>query len=153
MTAVFISYSSLDEEIAKSLYSAMSAAGVPTFLAGISIKPGERWTDVIFSNLEKSEWVFFLASKNSCMSHAVQQEIGASLIQKKTVIPVLIDILPEELPGWVGMHQAIDLKSSPELIHKTIEKISEKLNVDKFWIGLIFGAIVVGLILILSNKS
>jgi hypothetical protein len=131
----------------------MSMAGIETFLAGISIEAGEKWTEVIFSNLDKSDWVFFLASKNSCNSHAVQQEIGASLIQKKTIIPLLVDIPPEELPGWVGNHQAIDLKSSPELLHLAIAKIAEKIKVDKFWAGVIVGAIVIGLLVLISKSK
>ena len=152
MTAAFISYSVKDDHLAKGLYSAMTMAGIETFLAGISIDPGNNWTDTIFEKLNKSDWVFFLASKNSCNSQAVQQELGASLIQKKTIIPLLVDITPEELPGWVGNHQAIDLRSSPELLRKTIGQIAEKIKIDKFWAGVIVGAIVVGLLVLIAKS-
>ncbi|MFT6405919.1 MAG: hypothetical protein ACJAVI_005898 [Candidatus Azotimanducaceae bacterium] len=152
LTTAFISYSVKDEKLAKGLYSATSMAGIKTFLAGISIEPGNRWTETIFENLEKSDWVFFLASKNSCCSHAVQQEIGASLIQKKTIIPLLVDIKAEELPGWVGSHQAIDLKTSPELLHAAIAAIAEKIKVDKFWAGVLVGVIIVGLAVLIADS-
>lgn len=151
MSSAFISYSVKDEEIATKLHNGLAKLGVPAFMAGISIDAGENWTDKIFSNLEESDWVFFIASKNSCESKAVQQELGASLIQKKTIIPILIDIKPEELPGWVGRHQAIDINQAPELLHQTIEKIAEKIKVDKFWAGVIVGALVIGLIVLMKK--
>lgn len=152
MSSAFISYSAKDEQLAKSLYSATTMAGIETFLASISIEPGSNWTAAIFKRLEKADWVFFLASKNSIASAAVQQELGASLIQKKTIIPLLIDVSPTELPGWVGNHQAIDLKSSPEVLHNAISKIAEKIKVDKFWAGVIVGAIVIGLLVLITKK-
>ena len=73
-------------------------------------------------------------------------------MHKKTIIPLLIDILPEELPGWVGNHQAIDLKSSPEVLHATISQIAEKIKIDKFWAGVIVGAIIIGLLVLMSKS-
>lgn len=151
MSTAFISYSTKDEELAKKLYSLTSMAGIETFLAGISIEPGSNWTDVIFEKLDKADWVFFLATKSACESQAVQQEIGASLIQKKTIIPLLIDIAPEDLPGWVGDHQAINLKESPELLHSAIEKIAEKIKIDKFWAGVIVGILLVALVFLVAK--
>ena len=151
MTSAFISYSVRDEEIARKLYNAMTRMGIKAFMAGISISPGEKWTKSIFDNLCASEWVFFLASKSSCESKFVQQELGGALIQKKTIIPILFDITPEDLPGWLSRYQAIDLKQDPEVLHNTIEKISEKIKVDKFWTGIIIGALVIGLIVFLKE--
>lgn len=152
MTKAFISYSTRDESRAKQLHQAMTSMGIPTFLAGISIEPGKKWTEEIFKNLKAADWIFFLASKSSCQSHAVQQELGASLIQNKVIIPILIDIKPEELPGWVDRHQAIDIKQGAELLHATIEKIAEKVRADKFWSGVIVGALLVGLFVLLKES-
>jgi len=154
MATAFISYSVKDESLAKSLHTMTSMAGIDTFLAGISIEAGSNWTDEIFKHLNEAKWVFFLATKSSINSAAVQQELGASLIQEKSIIPLLIDIAPEELPGWVGNHQAIDINSAPELLHQKIEAIAEKIKVDNFWAGVIVGAIIVGLgVLIAKSKQ
>lgn len=150
MTSAFISYSRKDEGIAKQLHRAMTCMGIPTFMAGISIEPGEQWTKKIFNSLKDANWVFFIASKNSCNSPAVQQELGASLIQQKIIIPILIDITPDELPGWVNRHQAIDPKQAPEILHKTLEVVAEKIKTDKFWAGVIVGALVIWLIFLLK---
>jgi TIR domain len=151
LSSAFISYSKEDEHLAKGLHSATTAAGIDTFLAGISIEPGSNWTDAIFEHLERAKWIFFLASSTSVKSPAVQQELGASLVQQKTIIPILVDITPEELPGWMKNYQAINLRASPEMLHSTIATISEKLKIDKFWSGLVFGAIVAGLMLLVAK--
>lgn len=152
MHNVFISYSSKDEEIAMQLHGALKMAGIDTFMAALSIAPGTNWTEAIFDNLTKANWVFFLATKNSCKSQAVQQELGASLASKKTIIPILVDIEAEELPGWVDRYQAIDIHKAPEVLHSTIEKISDKIKVDKFWSGVIIGALIVFFIMAMKNK-
>lgn len=151
MTSAFISYSVKDEVIAEQLYGVMTRMGITTFMAGISIEPGKKWAQTIFNNLKSANWIFFIASKNACKSQAVQQELGASIIQEKTIIPILIDITPKELPGWINRYQAIDPKQTPELLHKTIETIAEKIKIDNFWAGVILGAILVGLFCFLKD--
>ncbi|NVJ92358.1 MAG: toll/interleukin-1 receptor domain-containing protein [Methylocystaceae bacterium] len=148
MTKAFISYSVNDESIARQIHSALLGGGVETFLASLSIEAGSKWTDDIFDSLNKAEWVFFLASKSSCASQAVQQELGASLIQKKTIVPILLDIEPEELPGWIGQHQAIRVNDAPEVIQSVISKVSETVQSDKFMTGVVCGALLVGLFML-----
>ncbi|MDD4957338.1 MAG: toll/interleukin-1 receptor domain-containing protein [Candidatus Omnitrophica bacterium] len=152
MVNSFISYAVEDKEMAEKLHYAMTRAGIETFMAGISIEPGERWTEVIFEKLREAKWVFFLASKISCDSKAVQQELGGALVQQKTIVPLLIDISPEELPGWIDRHQAIDIKQAPEKLHKAIENVAERIKIDKFWAGVVVGALVFLLILYLKES-
>lgn len=147
MHYVFISYSVQDEDIARRLHEALTHVGVETFLAGISLEPGSNWTQEIFKALRSSEWVFFVASHAACQSHTVQQELGASLIQQKRIIPILIDIAPHELPGWVGQHQAIDARGNSENLNRTIQAIGEKVRDKKFWTGVILGGIAAALLL------
>lgn len=152
MSTAFISYSTKDSRLALGLHSAMTMAGISTFLAEISIEAGKKWSEVIFESLAKSDWVFFLASKNSISSPAVQQELGASLSHNKQIIPLLIDITPEELPQGVDKHQAIDIRSSPEKLHAVISEIAKKIKVDEFWAGVIVGAILVGLMVLVAKS-
>ena len=152
MSSAFISYSTKDEKIAKSFYEVTTAVGIKTFLASISIDPGNNWMDEIFKNLNNSDCVFFLASKNSVASAAVQQELGASLIQKKTIVPVLIDVTPEELPGWVVKHQAIYFKNDPEQMKNKILAIAKKIKSDRFWEKIIVGAIVIVPLVLVNRK-
>jgi len=153
MAKVFISYSVKDEPFAKRMYNALSSLGVSTFLAGISLKPGSNWTEEILNNLKLSQWVLFLASKAACQSPAVQQELGASLIQGKIIIPIIWDISAEELPGWIRRYQAVDISSgNVEALKGVISSIAEKVKSDKFIGGLIVAALVIAFIYILSKS-
>ena len=141
MPHVFISYSTKDESIAQRIHDSLTSVGVDTLLAGLSIEAGSNWTKAIFDALRSSEWVFFVASKSACASRAVQQELGASLIAEKSVIPILIDISASELPGWVGQHQAIDARTDAEQLNSTIQAIGEKVKSQKFWAGVILAGV------------
>ena len=151
MSKVFISYSTQDENTAKQIHAALSQVGAEPFLASISIQPGTNWTDEIFNNLNSAQWVFFIATKSSCSSPAVQQELGVSLGQNKHIIPILIDISPEELPGWMGKYQAIDARKDVEHLRATIDAIGQRVKYDKFCSGVILGGLAVALFMIASK--
>ena len=151
MAKVFISYSTQDENVAQQLYTALSQVGAEPFLASVSIKPGTNWTNEIFDNLNSSQWVFFIATKSSCSSAAVQQELGVSLSQNKKIIPILIDISPEELPGWVGKHQAIDARKDAGHLRATIDAIGQRVKDDQFLSGVMLGGLAVALFAIVSK--
>lgn len=139
MKEAFFSYAAKDENIASELYRVMERNEIDTFMAEISIKPGKKWKDEIFANLNKAKWIFFLATKNSCKSQNVHLELGGALAQKKIIIPVLIDVTPEELPDFIRDYQAIDFNKSPESLFTTIKDISEEIKSDKLRSYLIMG--------------
>ena len=143
---VFISYSTQDSSLARQLHQAIQNVGAKTFLAELSIPPGTDWQDEIFKELRSSKFVFFLASKAACNSYAVQQEIGASIIQQKVVFPLLIDISASELPGFIGTQQAIDLRTDVEKLQSTIRGIGKKLSDDRFLAGAILAAVLIAVI-------
>lgn len=145
MSKVFISYSTQDEPIAREIFSALNQVGAEPFLASISLQPGVNWTEEIFGNLKEAKWVFFIATKSACASPAVQQELGASLANNKHLIPILIDISPKELPGWVGQHQAVDARTDAGQLRATIDAIGKTIRDDKFWSGVILGGLAVAL--------
>ncbi len=120
MSDIFISYSSKDKELAKDLYDLIVSKNLTAFMAEMSIKPGMNWEEEILKKLKETKYVFFLASENSIKSAPVQQELGAFLIQDKNIIPLLIDIKPEDLPGWIKKHQAVDYNIKDEKINEII---------------------------------
>lgn len=133
MPDVFISYSTADDNIAQFMHRHLITEGVKTFLASTSVQPGEKWSPVILQNLKSSSWVFFLASKSSCNSAFVQQELGGALLTNKKIVPIVWDMPPSKLPGWVCRYQALNLSGLP--INKAQEKISEiadRIKSDKF---------------------
>lgn len=149
MAHVFISHSTKDKSTASRLYQAFKNVGATPFLAPISIRPGALWKEEIFRELASSEWVFFLASESACKSSAVQQEIGAALSLKKQIIPLLLDIDPSDLPGFLGQEQAIDLRTSERRLHEQIQEIGRKIQSDRLWTGLILGAVTIA---VLGNR-
>ena len=106
MADCFISYSSQDEQLARYLHSELMTTGVSVFMAGASLRPGDEWTDRIWQELRASDWVLFLASRAACGSAYVQQELGHALDSSKKLVPIVWDMAPEELPGWVNKKQA-----------------------------------------------
>lgn len=151
MPTVFISYSSNDGETARQLHTALTLAGATPFLAELNQAPGVTWKEEILENLRQSQWVFFLATPNSCRSQAVAHEIGASLALKKKFIPILCGVNSSELPDWVDDIQAIDLRDAGR-ITQLVQQIGETVKSEKFWTGVVV-AVLVGLAIWASVKK
>src|SRR5258708_26993541 len=107
MPDVFISHSSVDGEFANFLHRHLTGEGLTVFLASVSLAPGQRWPQEILNALNASNWVLFLASRTACASPWVQQELGAALMSQKKLVPIVWDMPPSQLPGWVGHIQAL----------------------------------------------
>lgn len=121
MPDCFISYTQADDTFARHVYAELTRHGLDVFLAPISIRPGERWSPAVWLNLQTSPWVILLASRASAGSAHVQQEIGGAMMAGKNIIPVVWEISPAELPGWLGQYQALDLRGA------TVGQIAERL--------------------------
>lgn len=153
MTDVFISYSVKDEKKAKEVHALLTSYGIKAFLAGISLTPGSDWSSEIIANLNKSQWVLFLASKSACESAAVQQELGMALGTNKEIIPVIWEIKPEQLPAWIKSKQAINLaKGDIKALEPTIQRIAAAIKSNEFIGGLIVGALLTALVVAAVKK-
>jgi len=153
MADVFISYSVKDKELAEFLHKHLSNEGLKVFRAPISVKPGERWDKKILDNLNKSPWVLFLASKAACKSAIVQQEVGIALGSQKNLVPIVWNMNPEELPGFVKNMQALDLrKKTLDEVTEQILEISKRIKGSKWMWYLVAGLVIAGIILLLRKK-
>lgn len=122
---------------------------VNAFLAAVDLKAGQEWTEVVWRELARSSWVVFLASKAACQSSYVQQELGMALRDKKTILPVLWNIDPSELPDWMIRFQALDLRGATlEDLRRRVATIASQIKADKNQGLVIAGAIFVGLLLL-----
>ena len=148
MPDIFISFSHHDEQLATFLYHHLMQEKLNVFLAPISIKPGERWGQEILNNLKNSSWIIFLASKNACVSPYVQQELGAALITNKKIVPIVWDMDPSELPGWINQFQAMDLRfvKTIDEVREKISSIAQEVKADKQKGELLVGLLIAGLI-------
>jgi hypothetical protein len=153
MPDCFISYSSYDRNLANFVYRQIKLQGLSPFLAAISLKPGQRWTEVILNNLRQSSWVILLASKKACASHYVLQEIGGALLTNKKIIPIVWDQPPSRLPGLLNSIHAIDLRgcnTTDLAIH--LSKISKSIRAEKTNGAIIASALIAGLLYFATKK-
>ena len=154
MADVFISYSDEDEEFAKFMYKHLTDEGLSVFMASISLIPGQKWSQEILQNLKSSLWVLFLASKAACKSPFVQQEIGATIITEKRLVPIVWDMDPSDLPGWANQVQALNLRgASVDEVHHQISKIADRIKADKSKGYLIAGLLIAGLLIFLGSRE
>jgi len=147
MPDCFISYSSADNALAQFVNDELTRKGLTVFMASMSLKAGDNWSDIILGNLKASSWVILLASKEACKSAYVLQETGMALILGKKLVPIVWDIEPSELPGWVNQRQALNLNGTTFSVLQTrIAEIAKAIHEDKLKGLLIAGAITFGLI-------
>lgn len=123
MPHVFISYADEDRQIAEFVHTCLTREGLDVFMAAISLQPGARWDRAIIDALKASKVVLFLASEASNTSAYVQQELGAAVSAGKDVIPIVWNMEPDRLPGFLRNIQALDLR------HDNADGFERKLNI------------------------
>lgn len=152
MSDVFISHSSKDAKLACKLQAQLKDRGVDAFVASTSIAPGEKWSPEIKTKLTQAEYVLFLATPDSCVSPAVNQELGGTMFSGKPLIPILCGVPPEQLPAWTKEHQAVDFDKEPERVDGIFTRIGDFLDQKKFFQWLI-GGILLGVIIWIVVKA
>lgn len=149
MPDCFITYSSSDDELATYVAQYLRWRGLDVFMARLSLQPGDMWTSEVQNALRNSPWVVFLASRKACTSTYVQQEVGGAVFGQKALVPVIWDMQPSELPGWVKNYQALDLRGlTASGVAQQVERIAEAIHASKRKGALIAGGIIAGLILL-----
>lgn len=146
MPDAFISYSSKDEGLARVIHQELTTHGVTAFLASVSIPAGAMWPEVILAELRASTWVIVLASKAACQSSYVNQELGGAFFAAKTVVPIVWDVMPADLPGWLSRFQAIDLRNRTiDDLREEVIALANAVNQSKGKAILVFGAVLFGI--------
>ena len=70
--------------------------------------------------------------------------IGAA----KVVIPIIWDMEPSNLPGWLKQIQALDLRGkSPDALRTEVGRIATRVQQKKQTLALVVGGIVLALLL------
>jgi len=88
---VFISHSTRDQGLVISLANLLSKFGVEVFVAEWYLTPGERLDRKVFEQIEKSDCVVALLTRNGIRSNWAQQEIGYALRRPKMVLIPLVE--------------------------------------------------------------
>lgn len=104
---IFISYHSSDREFVLNLAHALEEKELTVWARDLHGIAGKRMDRQIEEALEESEIVLFILSRSSVDSKELMDEVHASLDDRKTFIPLLIE--PCELPKKLKRLQFIDL--------------------------------------------
>lgn len=148
MTDVFISHAKADQPLAEFLHRHLTQEGISTYLASVSMSPGEQWMPAILDNLRSSTWVICLASRAACESHWVMQEMGVAIGVNKKLVPIVWDIHPDALPGWMRQYQTVNLAgANREEAQVAIGRIANTIKAEKQKGLAILGLIIAGLVL------
>jgi TIR domain len=146
MTDVFVSYSTADLRLAEFLQRHLQSEGLSVFLASTSLMPGQKWPQEILNALNNARWVLFLASRAACQSPWVQQELGVALARNKKLVPIVWDMAPRDLPGWVAHFQPVDLRgANADAARAAFSAIAEQVKADKRQGAIIAGLLLAGL--------
>jgi len=154
MPDVFISYSTQDSKFARWVRERLVQGGVTVFLVEISLVEGQVWDETILVNLRAADYFLFLASRKACESQFVNQEIGAALSQNKHVIPVVWDMPPSALPGFLKRVQACDMRTKdPRTLMEVLGRMTTTIKKHKTISIIIAGLIIAALLWVFSKKK
>ena len=153
MTDVFISYSTSDSKFARWVHDRLAEDGVRVFLAEISLEPGQTWRETILANLKAADFFLLLASRKACDSHFVEQEVGMALDHNKRIIPIVWDMPPSELPGFLKPYQACDMRSKdPRALMPVVRNVAQKVKKNRAFAYIIGGLIIAALLWVFCRK-
>ena len=130
MPDCFISHAAIDAELADRVKSILSEQNLDAFVAPLSISPGGDWAEEVRAALLGSRLIIFLASREACRSPYVNQELGGAWFAKKRVIPVVWDMDPAELPGWISRSQAIRLMGDAGDLADQVRKLADSVKAE-----------------------
>jgi AAA-like domain/TIR domain len=135
---IFISYrhQAPDSEIAEAFYEALTAAGIPTFMASRSIRLGDVWSRKVDEALRGCGYFLLLLSQLSADSEMVIEEVRQARAlrdqgqaDKPVILPVRVNIpmdypLNYDLRGYLQRIQQGEWRS-PEDTEKLVKLIVE----------------------------
>jgi hypothetical protein len=105
---VFISYSSLDEEIAIRLRELLRKSNIRTFLSRIDLTQEigtQKWFDALNLVLERSKVMILLASARALESKWVNHEIAEFAKRPRLLVPIHLG--EHELPAMLTDYQIV----------------------------------------------
>ncbi|MFQ6009135.1 MAG: toll/interleukin-1 receptor domain-containing protein [Candidatus Zixiibacteriota bacterium] len=86
---VFLSHSSKDQGLVMALARLLSKYEIEVFVAEWYLAPGVRLSKKVLTQIEKSDCVIALLTRDGVRSNWVHQEIGYSIQHGKPVIPLV----------------------------------------------------------------
>lgn len=112
--AVFISYSSRDDALARRIVGVLDAAGVQSWFAPRDINPARTYASQITEAISRSSALLALVTENSRDNKNVIREVDLAYRKDKELVPVVVTSrgLGSELEYYFGpLHQIISAPS------------------------------------------
>jgi len=132
MSKVFLSYSHIDEEFVRKLYSRLKQDGVECFFDRESIDWGDNWVLELEKGLKQCDFIVLVLTPDFCQSMWSQKERTAAMAalrpaMRQRIQPLLLKDCGDLLPLFLQDIQYIDV-SSNEKFEKNYPKICRQLG-------------------------
>nr|WP_298924027.1 toll/interleukin-1 receptor domain-containing protein [uncultured Allomuricauda sp.] len=125
---IFISYSSLDTEIATEIATMLNKNGISTFMAEHKITGGEDWEESIRLALVNAREIIIFITPNSVKSNWVMIEAGAAWSIGKRITPCVAYVDMNSLPQPISSHQCKQINTTKNkgiLVEEIVERLSK----------------------------
>lgn len=101
---VFLSHSSLDQELTSRLVASLRRHGIPVWYSSTNILGAQQWHDEIGGALKRCDWFLVMLSPNLIESMWVKRELIFALQQRRfenKIVPILCEPCDFESLSWV----------------------------------------------------
>lgn len=116
---IFISYSSADTEMAKTVYTELRAKGFAPWMAGLDVPAGANYAQTIIEALQSSSAVIIILTKSAIESQHVKREVNVAIDQNIPLFPLNLsgkaDVLPLlslDWKYWLTIIQILNCKDA-----------------------------------------
>lgn len=120
---VFISHSSAETWIAHKICEDIMRLGIDVFLDNKDIQTGDDFDIKTDEHIVDSDEIIILVSQAALRSHWVMIECGAARVLRKRLVPILIDVAPNELPQPINRHLARDLNQIERYYGELLQRL------------------------------
>jgi hypothetical protein len=108
---IFISYASIDQDVAETICDALQARGHPCWIACRNIAPGENFQESIVRAIRSARVMLLIFTSNANNSDEIKKELVLAGRHRVTVLPVRVeDVVPNDAFAYeFATRQWIDL--------------------------------------------
>jgi hypothetical protein len=108
---IFISYASIDQDVAETICDALQARGHPCWIACRNIGPGENFQESIVRAIRSARVMLLVFTSNANNSDEIKKEIVLAGRHRVTVLPIRVeDVVPNDAFAYeFATRQWIDL--------------------------------------------
>jgi cell division septation protein DedD len=108
---IFISYASIDQDVAETICDALQARGHPCWIACRDIGPGENFQEAIVRAIRSARVMLLIFTSNANNSDEIKKEVVLAGRHRVTVLPVRVeDVVPNDAFAYeFATRQWIDL--------------------------------------------